>query len=138
MAFRSVVFVGLPMLLCKKLRVLIIFPSGRITLIHCVTCCTARGMVSSCGNLHSLVAGSLYPVNNVLLSLLTCTVYFVNVTVHPLSHSTGMGTRGSCMPSSLYAIFDYSGSPSIFILHCICTLILFPSISRDLIGSIFF
>ena len=59
MEFRSVVFVVLPILLCKKLRVSLIVSYGRIALIRCVTCCTAGGMVSSCGNLHSLVAGSL-------------------------------------------------------------------------------
>ena len=59
MALRSVVFVGIPMLLCKKLRVLLIVPSGRIVLICCVTQGTACGMVSSCGNLYSLVAGSM-------------------------------------------------------------------------------
>ena len=59
MAFRSVVFVGLTMLLCKKLRVSLIVPYGRITLIRYVTRCTSGGLVSSCGNLHSLVAGSL-------------------------------------------------------------------------------
>ena len=58
-AFRSVVFVGIPMLICNKLRVLLIVPSGRIALIHFVTCGAACGLVSSCGNLHSLVAGSL-------------------------------------------------------------------------------
>ena len=40
------------------------------------------------------------------------------------------------MPLNLYAIFDCSVSPSIFILHCMCALILFPSGSRALIGYI--
>ena len=59
MAFSSVVFVGLPMLLCKKFRVSIIVPSVRITLIRFITRFTAGGLVSSYGNLHSLVAISL-------------------------------------------------------------------------------
>ena len=59
MAFRSVVFVGLPMLPCKKLRVLLIFTFGKIALICYVTCGTACGLFSSCRNLHRLVAGSL-------------------------------------------------------------------------------
>ena len=136
MAFRRVVFVGLHMLLCKKLRVSLIVPSGRIALIRCVTCGTAGGMVSSSVNLHSLVAGSLYPVNTVFPYLFTCTVCFLNVTVYPLSHSTGMDMRGSYMQLNLYAIFDFSGSQSIFILHCMCALLLFPSGSRGLISSI--
>ena len=57
--FRSVVFFGIPMLLYKKLSVSLIVPSGRIALIRCITCGTSGGMVSSCVNLHSLVAGSL-------------------------------------------------------------------------------
>ena len=59
MEFRSGVFVGIPMLLCNKVRVLLIFPYGRIALIRCVTRGTDCGLVSSCGNLHILVAGSL-------------------------------------------------------------------------------
>ena len=79
----------------KKLRVSLIVPSGRIAFICCVTCVTAGGRVSSCGNLHSLVSVSLWPVNTVFPSLFACTVCFVNVNVHPLSHSTGMEMRGS-------------------------------------------
>ena len=124
------------MVLLKKLRVSLIVPSGRIALIRYVTCCTAGGMVSSSGNLHSLVAGFLKPVNTVFPSLFTCTVCFVNVTVHLLSHSTGTEIMGSCMLSNLYAMLDCYGSPSIFILHCMCALILFTSGSRALIGSI--
>ena len=45
MALRSVVFVGISMLLCKKLRVLLIVPYGRIILIHCVACGRACGLV---------------------------------------------------------------------------------------------
>ena len=48
-----------------------------------------------------------------------------------------MDMRGSWITLNLYAIFACSGSPSIFILHCMCALILFPSGSRPLIGSIF-
>ena len=59
MTFRSVVFVGLTMLLYKKLRVSLMVPYGKIALIRCVTRGTSGGLVSSCGNLHSLVAGSL-------------------------------------------------------------------------------
>ena len=44
--------------------------------------------------------------------------------------------RGSWMLSNLYAVFTCSGSPSIFIWHWMCALILFPSGSRALIGSI--
>ena len=58
-AFRSVVFVGLHMLICKKLRVSIIVPYGSIALIRFVTRGIIGGLVSSCGNLHSLVACSL-------------------------------------------------------------------------------
>ena len=39
MAFRSVFFVGLPMLRCKKLRVSIMVPSGSFALICGSTCC---------------------------------------------------------------------------------------------------
>ena len=88
MAFRTVVFVGLPMLLYKELRVSLIVLSGRITLIRWGTCGTDCGLVSSCGNLHSLVACSIYPVNTVFPSLCTCTARFMNMTVRPLSHST--------------------------------------------------
>ena len=59
MDFRSVFFVGLPMLQCKKLRVSLMVPSGRILLILGSTCCPDGGVFSACGNLHSLVAGSL-------------------------------------------------------------------------------
>ena len=59
MAFRRVVFVGLAMLRCKKLRVSLMVPSGRIELIRGCTCCPDGGVFSACGNLHSLVAGSL-------------------------------------------------------------------------------
>ena len=59
MAFRSVFFVGLPMLRCKKLKVLLMVPSGRIVLIRGSTCCPDGGVFSACGNLHSLVASSL-------------------------------------------------------------------------------
>ena len=38
MAFRSVLFVGIPMLRCKKLRVSLMFPSGIIALIRGSTC----------------------------------------------------------------------------------------------------
>ena len=105
-------------------------------MIRCVTRGTAGGLVLSCGNLHSLVAGYLYPVNTVFLSLCTCTVRFVNVTVHPLSYTIGMDMKVPWMPLNLFAIFYYSGRPSIFILHCMCVLILFPSGIRALIGSI--
>ena len=59
MAFRSVVFVGLPMLRCKKLMVSLMIPSGRSSLIRGSNCCTDGGVFESCGNLHSLVAGYL-------------------------------------------------------------------------------
>ena len=59
MAFRSVVFFGRLMLLCKKFRVLLMVPSGRIALICCVTRDIAGGLVSSYRNLHSLVDASL-------------------------------------------------------------------------------
>ena len=59
MAFRSVVFVGLAMLRCKKLRVSLMVSSGRIALIHGSTCCPHGGVFSACGNFHSFVAGSL-------------------------------------------------------------------------------
>ena len=59
MEFRSVFFVGLPMLRCKKLRVSLMVPSGRIALIHGSTCCPHGGVFSACGNFHSFVAGSL-------------------------------------------------------------------------------
>ena len=39
MAFKSVLFVGLPMLRCKKLRVSIMVPSGSFELICGSTCC---------------------------------------------------------------------------------------------------
>ena len=58
-AFRSVVFVGLPMLRCKKLRVSLMVPYGRIALIRDSICCPNGGVFSVCGNLHSLVAVSL-------------------------------------------------------------------------------
>ena len=59
MAFRSMVFVGLPMLCCKKLRVSLMFPSGRIALIRGSTCCPDSRVFSACEKLHSLMAGSL-------------------------------------------------------------------------------
>ena len=59
MVFRSVVFVGLPMLRYNKLRVSLMVPSGRILLIRGFTCCPDGGVFSACGNFHSLVAGSL-------------------------------------------------------------------------------
>ena len=59
MVFRSVFFVGLPMLQCNKLRVLIMVASGRIALISGSACCPDGGVFSACRNLHSLVAGSL-------------------------------------------------------------------------------
>ena len=59
MAFGRVVFVGLPMLRCKKLRVSLMVPSGRIALIRSSTCCPDGGVFSAFGNLHSFVAGSL-------------------------------------------------------------------------------
>ena len=58
---------------------------------------------------------------------------FLNVTVHMLSHSTGMDMRGSWMPLNLYAISDCSGSPSIFILHCMCALIFFHLVAGPLL-----
>ena len=59
MAFRSVVFVGLIILRCKKLRVSLMVPSGRISLICGSTCCPDCGVVSACGKFHVLVDGSL-------------------------------------------------------------------------------
>ena len=59
MSFRSVFFVGLPMLWCKKLKVSLMVPSGRIALIRSSTCFPDGGVFSACGNLHILVAGSL-------------------------------------------------------------------------------
>ena len=59
MAFRNVLFFGLPMLRCKKLRVSLMVLSGKIALIRGSTCCPYGGVFSACGNLHSLVAGSL-------------------------------------------------------------------------------
>ena len=59
MAFRSMVFIGLPILICKKLRVSLIIPSSRSALIRGSTCCTDGAVFSACGNLHSLVAGYL-------------------------------------------------------------------------------
>ena len=59
MAIRSVFFVGLPMLLCKKLKMSLMVPSGRIALICGSTCCPDGRVFSVCGNLHILVAGSL-------------------------------------------------------------------------------
>ena len=59
MEFRSVFFVGLPMLQCKKLRVSLMVPSGRISLICGSTCCPDCGVVSACGKFHVLVDGSL-------------------------------------------------------------------------------
>ena len=57
MAFRSVLFVGLPMLQCKKLRLSLMVPYGRIALIRVSTCCPHGRVFSACGNLHRLVAG---------------------------------------------------------------------------------
>ena len=57
--FRSVLFLGIPMLWCKKLRLSLMVPSGRIALIRGSTCCPDGGVFSACGNLHSLVTGSL-------------------------------------------------------------------------------
>ena len=54
MAFGSVVFVGLPMLRCKKLRVSLMVTSGRSALIRGSACCTDGGMFLAWGNLHSL------------------------------------------------------------------------------------
>ena len=59
MAFRSVLFVGLTMLRCKKLRVSLMVPSGKIALIRGSTCCPDSGVFSARGNLNSLVAGSM-------------------------------------------------------------------------------
>ena len=59
MEFRSVVFFGLPMLPCKKLRVSLMVPSGRIALIRGSTCFPDGAVFSAFGNLYSLVAGSL-------------------------------------------------------------------------------
>ena len=39
MTFRSVLFIGLPMIWCKKLRVSLMVPYGRIALIRGSTCC---------------------------------------------------------------------------------------------------
>ena len=59
MAVKSMVFVGLTMLRCKKLRVSLMVPSGRIAFIRGSTCCSDGGVFSACENLQSLVAGSL-------------------------------------------------------------------------------
>ena len=59
MEFRSVFFVGIPMLQCKKLRVSLMVPSGRIAFIRGSTYFPDDRVFSACGNLHSLVAGSL-------------------------------------------------------------------------------
>ena len=48
MAFRTVVFVVLPMLLCKKLRVSLMVSSGRIALICGSMCCHDGGVFSVC------------------------------------------------------------------------------------------
>ena len=47
-----------------------------------------------------------------------------------------MDIRGSWMRLNLYATFDWSGIPFIFIFHCMFALIFFPSSSRALLGSI--
>ena len=77
-------------------------PSGRIALICGSTYCTDVGVFSACGNLHSLVSGSLYPVRIFFPSFFSCTLCFVNVTVHMLSHITGIDMKGSWMLSTLY------------------------------------
>ena len=59
MVFRSVVFVGLPMLRCKEFRVSLMVPSGKIALIRGSTCFPDGGVFSACGKLYSLLAGSL-------------------------------------------------------------------------------
>ena len=115
MAFRSVFFFGLPMLRCRKLRVSLMVPYGRIALIRGSTCCPNGGVFSACGNIQSLVAGSLQPVKIVFPYLFTCTLCFVDVDVHTLSHITGIDMRGSWMLSHLNAVLACSGSPSIFI-----------------------
>ena len=90
-------------------------PSGRTALI----CGSYFGMygvgLDALGNLHSLVAGSLYPVKILHTPFDTCTCCFVNVISHPLSYSTVIETRDSCIFLNLYAFFALSGNPSTFI-----------------------
>ena len=138
MAFRSVLFVRLPRDWCRKVRVAFMVPSGITTLI----CGSSFGVDFFCwgldtlGNIHSLVAGSLYPLKVLRPPFYTCKFYFVNVTLHPMPHSTEIETRGSYIFLNLYAFFALSGSPSVFIWHWICASILFPYGSCELIGFI--
>ena len=95
MTFRSVLFLRLPMDICRKLRVSLMVQSGRTALI----CGSSFGMdvwgLDALGNIHILVAGPLYPVKIVRPPFDTCTFCFVNINSHPLSHNTGIETRGS-------------------------------------------
>ena len=120
MEFISVLVVGLTMDSCRKVRVSFMVPSGRTALI----CGSSFGVygwgLDWLGNLHILVAGSLYLVKIVRPYFDTCKFCFVNVTSHPLSHSTGADTRGSCIFLNLYAFFALSISPSKFIWHWMC------------------
>ena len=116
-AFRSVLVVGLPMDLCKKVRVSFMVPSV-ITAFICGSSFVMDGLgLDALGNLHSLVDGSLYPVKIVLPPFDTCTFCFVNFTLPPFSHSTLIDTRGSYVFLNLYALFVLSGIPPIFIWH---------------------
>ena len=115
-AFRSVLVVGLPMDRCRKVRVSFMVTSGRTELI----CGSPFGMdgwvLDSFGNLHSLVASSLYPVK-IIRPPFDTFICFFNVTSHLLSHSAGTETRGSYIFLNLYDFFAFSGSLSISILH---------------------
>ena len=58
MDFRSMFFVGLPILRCKKLSVSLMVPYGRTALVCGSTFCPDGGVFSACVNLHCFVAGS--------------------------------------------------------------------------------
>ena len=125
---------GLPMDLCRKVRVSFMVPSGRTAFIWGSTFGVDGWGLDALGDIHIIVDGSLYPVKMVRRPFDTCTWCLVNFTSHPLSHSTRIETRGSCIFLNLYAFFAFSGRLFIFVCHWICASTLFPSCRCALIG----
>ena len=73
MSFISVLVIGLPMDLCRKVRVSFMVPSGRTAFIWGSTFGVDGWGLDALGDLHIIVDGSLYPVKMVRRPFDTCT-----------------------------------------------------------------